>query len=146
MNNLTIDRLKEISQECYKILCNYTKVLEKTTEEKFNISYKLTKENFENFLEKINSNDNKLDAGDYLIKNLREIKEIFKDDIDMIFPFYQFCDIQIKEGIGDLVVIIKIDYNYKGKVKHYNEIILLNKNMEKHIASFEAYLNLLRVI
>lgn len=146
MNNLTIYRLEEISQECYKILCNCNEALENTTKEKFNIDHKLTKENFENFLEKINSNDNKLDAEDYLIKNLREIKEIFKDYIDMIFPFYQLCDIQIKKDIGCLVVIIKIAYNYKGEAKYYKDIIPLNIDIKKHIASFEATLNLLRVI
>jgi hypothetical protein len=146
MNDLTINKLKKISRECYEILDSYTESLERVAEEKSNIDYKLTKENFENFLEKINSNDNKLDAEDYLIKSFREIKEIFKNDINMIFPFYKLCDIQIKEGIGYLIIIIKIDYNYEGKVKHYNEIIPLNKNMEKHIASLEATLNLLRVI
>jgi hypothetical protein len=146
MNDLTINKLKKISQECYEILDNYTESLERVAEEKSNIDYRLTKENFENFLEKINSNDDKLDAEDYLIKSFREIKEIFKNDIDMIFPFYQLCDIQIKEGIRYLIIIIKIDYNYEGKVKHYNEIIPLNKNMEKHIASLEATLNLLRAI
>lgn len=115
-------------------------------DKKFDINHKLTKENFENFLEKINSNSNNLYAEDYLIKDLIEIKEIFKDNINMIFPFYQLCDIQIKDDIGCLKVIIKIDYNYKGKMKHYKETISLNENMKKHIASFEAYLNVLRVI
>jgi len=146
MNSLTINKLKEISLEYSKILCNYTEALEKVRNEKFDVNHKLTKENFENFLEKINSNGNNLDVEDYLIKDLIEIKEIFKDDINMIFPFYQLCDIQIKDDIGYLKVIIKIDYNYKGKMKHYKETIPLNKNMKKHIASFETYLNLLRVI
>ena len=146
MNNLTINRLEEISQECYKILCDCNETLENITEEKFNINHKLTKENFENFLKKINSNDNKLDAEEYLIKNLREIKEIFKDYIDMVFPFYQLCDIQIKKDIGYLEVIIKIAYNYKGKAKYYKDIIPLDIDTKKHIASFEATLNLLRVI
>lgn len=147
MNNLTINRLKEISRECYEILYNCTEALEKTTKEKFNIEHKLTRENFENFLEKISSNNNIVDVEDWLTKILREIKEIFKDDIDMIFPFYQLCDIQIEEGVDwTLDVIIKIDYNYMGEIKHYNDIIPLDKNIKKHISGFEAYLNLLRVI
>jgi hypothetical protein len=146
MNDLTINKLKKISQECYEILDSYTDSLEKVAEEKSNIDYKLTKENFENFLEKINSNDNKIDVEYYLIKNFREIKEIFKNDIDMIFPFYQLCDIQIKKDVGHLIAIIKVDYNYKGKAKYYKEIIPFNIDMEKHIASLEATLNLLRVI
>lgn len=146
MNNLTINKLKKISQECYEILDNYTDALEKVVEEKANIDYKVTKENFENFLEKIKSNDNKIDAEYYLIKSFREIKEIFKNDINMIFPFYQLCDIQIKKDIGHLTAIIEVNYNYKGKTKYYKEIIPFNIDMEKHIASFEATLNLLRVI
>jgi hypothetical protein len=146
MNNLTINKLKKISRECYEILDNYTDSLEKVAEEKANIDYKVTKENFENFLEKIKSNDNKIDAEYYLIKSFREIKEIFKNDVDMIFPFYQLCDIQIKKDVGHLTAIIKVEYNYKGKAKYYKEIIPFNIDMEKHIASLEATLNLLRVI
>jgi hypothetical protein len=146
MNDLTINKLKKISQECYEILDNYTESLERAAEEKSNIDYRLTKENFENFLEKINSNDDKLDAEDYLIKSFREIKEIFKNDVDMIFPFYQLCDIQIKKDVGHLTTIIKVDYNYKGKAKYYKEIIPFNIDMEKHIASLEATLNLLKAL
>ena len=47
MNELTINRLKEINQECYEIFHNCTETLEKTTGENFNINHKLTKENFE---------------------------------------------------------------------------------------------------
>jgi hypothetical protein len=146
MNDLTINKLKKISQECYEILDNYTDDLEKVAEEKYNIDHKLTKENFKNFLEKIKSNDNKIDAEDYLIKSFREIKEIFKNDVDMIFPFYQLCNIQIKKDVGHLTTIIEVNYNYKGKAKYYKEIIPFNIDMEKHIASLEATLNLLRVI
>ena len=146
MDNLTINKLKEISLEYSKILCNCTEALEKVRDEKFDINHKLTKENFENFFKKINSNDNKFDAEDYLIENLREIKEIFKNYIDMIFPFYQLCDIQIKKDIGYLEVIIKIVYNYKGKAKYYKDVIPLDIDIKKHIASFEATLNLLRAI
>jgi hypothetical protein len=146
MNDLTINKLKKISQECYEILDNYTNELEKVAEEKYNIDHKLTKENFKNFLKKIKSNDNKIDAEDYLIKSFREIKEIFKNDVDMIFPFYQLCDIQIKKDVGHLTAMIKVEYNYKGKAKYYKEIIPFNIDMEKHIASLEATLNLLRVI
>jgi hypothetical protein len=146
MNDLTINKLKKISQECYEILDNYTDDLEKVAEEKYNIDPKLTKENFKNFLEKIKSNDNKIDAEDYLIKSFREIKEIFKNDVDMIFPFYQLCDIQIKKDVGHLTAMIKVEYNYKGKAKYYKEIIPFNIDMEKHIASLEATLNLLKVI
>lgn len=146
MNNLTINKLKKIGQECCEILDSYTNSLEKVVEEKANIDYKVTKENFENFLEKIKSNDNKIDAEYYLIKSFREIKEIFKNDINMIFPFYQLCDIQIKKDVGHLTAIIEVNYNYKGKAKYYKEIIPFNIDMEKHIASFEATLNLLRVI
>lgn len=146
MNNLTINKLKKIGQECCEILDSYTDSLEKVVEEKANIDYKVTKENFENFLEKIKSNDNKIDAEYYLIKSFREIKEIFKNDIDMIFPFYQLCDIQIKKDVGHLTAIIEVNYNYKGKAKYYKEIIPFNIDMEKHIASLEATLNLLREI
>lgn len=146
MNNLTINKLKKIGQECCEILDSYTNSLEKVVEEKANIDYKVTKENFENFLEKIKSNDNKIDAEYYLIKSFREIKEIFKNDINMIFPFYQLCDIQIKKDVGHLTAIIEVNYNYKGKAKYYKEIIPFNIDMEKHIASLEATLNLLRVI
>lgn len=146
MNNLTINKLKKIGQECCEILDSYTDSLEKVVEEKANIDYKVTKENFENFLEKIKSNDNKIDAEYYLIKSFREIKEIFKNDINMIFPFYQLCDIQIKKDVGHLTAIIEVNYNYKGKAKYYKEIIPFNIDMEKHIASLEATLNLLRVI
>ena len=146
MNDLTINKLKKISQECYEILDSYTDSLEKVVEEKANIDYKVTKENFENFLEKIKSNDGRIDAEYYLIKSFKEIKEIFKNDVDMIFPFYQLCDIQIKKDIGHLTAIIKVDYNYKGKAKYYKEIIPFNIDMEKHIAGLEATLNLLRVI
>lgn len=146
MNNLTINKLKKICQECCEILDSYTDSLEKVVEEKANIDYKVTKENFENFLEKIKSNDNKIDAEYYLIKSFRKIKEIFKNDIDMIFPFYQLCDIQIKKDVGHLTAIIEVNYNYKGKAKYYKEIIPFNIDMEKHIASLEATLNLLREI
>lgn len=146
MNNLTINKLKKIGQECCEILDSYTDSLEKVVEEKANIDYKVTKENFENFLEKIKSNDNKIDAEYYLIKSFREIKEIFKNDINMIFPFYQLCDIQIKKDVGHLTAIIEVNYNYKGKAKYYKEIIPFNIDMEKHIASLEATLNLLREI
>lgn len=146
MNNLTINKLKKIGQECCEILDSYNDSLEKVVEEKANIDYKVTKENFENFLEKIKSNDNKIDAEYYLIKSFREIKETFKNDIDMIFPFYQLCDIQIKKDVGHLTVMITVEYSYEGKAKNYKEIIPFNIDMKKHIASLEATLNLLRVI
>lgn len=54
-----------------KIIQECLEALEKVSEEKSNIDHKLTKENFENFLERINSN-NKLDVEDYLIEILRK--------------------------------------------------------------------------
>lgn len=146
MNNTAIKELKEITRQYCELLRNYPSSLDDIIKSGFNNNNKVTKENFEDFLEKIKSNDNKIDAEYYLIKSFREIKEIFKNDIDMIFPFYQLCDIQIKKDVGHLTVMITVEYSYKGKAKNYKEIIPFNIDMEKHIASLEATLNLLRVI
>lgn len=141
MNNSIIDRLKEISRECYKILCNCTDALEKTTKENFNINHKLTKRNFENFLKKINSNDNKLDAEDYLIENLREIKEIFGNIIKENFPFYTDYDISFSMCHGNITVIVSVSYYYMGKKEYYDDIVPLNnKYLEKNIRCFESSL------
>lgn len=141
MNNLTINKLKEISRQIY----NCSNSLEATlaTIEKGNNynNEKVTKENFEDFLNRIKYSNNKLNYQDFLFISVSKIKDIFGNIIKENFPFYTDYNISFSMCHGVITVIISVSYYYMGKKEYYDDIIPLNnKYLEKNIRCLESSL------
>lgn len=142
MNNTTIKELKELN----RLICSCPNSLDTVLDaiEKDNNNHnnkKLTKENFEYFVNRIRYSNNKLDIQDFLFITISKIKDIFGNIIKENFPFYTNYDISFSMCHGITTAIISISYYYMGKKEYHDDIISLNsKYLEKNIQYFESVL------
>ena len=141
MNNIAIKKLKEISRQIYNCSNSLDASLDIIEKGNNYNNEKITKENFENFLNRINYNNNKLVVQDFLFISVSKIKDIFGNIIKENFPFYTDCNISFSMCHGTIAVIISISYYYMGKKEYYDDIVPLNnKYLEKNIRCLESSL------
>ena len=141
MNNIAIKKLKEISKQIYN--CSNSLEASLAIIEKGNNynNEKITKENFEDFLNRIKYSNNKLNYQDFLFISVSKIKDIFGNIIKENFPFYADYNINLSMRYDFITVIISISYYYMGKKEYYDDIVPLNnKYLEKNIRCLESSL------
>lgn len=141
MNNTAIKKLKEINRQiynCYNSLDVSLDIIEKGNNY---TNEKITKENFEDFLNRIKYSNNKLNYQDFLFISVSKIKDIFGNIIKENFPFYADYNISFSMCHGVVTVIISVSYYYMGKKEYYDDIVPLNnKYLEKNIRCLESSL------
>ena len=141
MNNTAIKKLKEISRQIYN--CSNSLEASLAIIEKGN-SYnneKITKENFEDFLNRIKYSNNRLNYQDFLFISVSKIKDIFGNIIKENFPFYTDYNIRLSMRHDFITVIISVSYYYMGKKEYYDDIVSLNNEyLEKNIRCLESSL------
>ena len=141
MNNTAIKELKEISRQIYN--CSNSLEASLAIIEKGNDynNEKITKESFEDFLNRIKYSNNKLNYQDFLFISVSKIKDIFENIIKENFPFYTDYNISFSMCHGVITVIISVSYYYMGKKEYYDDIVPLNnKYLEKNIQCLESSL------
>ena len=141
MNNTAIKELKEISRQIYN--CSNSLEASLAIIEKGNDynNEKITKESFEDFLNRIKYSNNKLNYQDFLFISVSKIKDIFENIIKENFPFYTDYNISFSMCHGVITVIISVSYYYMGKKEYYDDIVpLKNKYLEKNIQCLESSL------
>ena len=141
MSNTAIKKLKEISRQIYN--CSNSLEVSLAIIEKGNNynNEKITKENFEDFLNRIKYSNNKLNYQDFLFMSVSKIKDIFGNIIKENFPFYTDYNISLSMSHDFITVIISVSYYYMGKKEHYDDIVPLNNEyLEKNIRCLESSL------
>lgn len=141
MNNIKIKELKEMTRQYCELLRNYPNSLDIIKKSGFNNNNKVTKENFEDFLNRIDCSNNKLDVQDFLFVFVSKIKDIFGNIIKENFPFYKDYNIQFFPYGDTIGIEIQVFYYYMGKQEsHAYNIIPLDGYLERDIGYFESVL------
>lgn len=139
MNNTAIKKLKEISRQIYNCSNSLEASLAIIEKDNNYNNEKITKENFEDFLNRIKYSNNKLNYQDFLFISVSKIKDIFGNIIKENFPFYADYNIRLSMRHDFIIVIISVSYYYMGKKEYYDGIAPLNNEyLEKNIQCLES--------
>ena len=141
MTKNEFEKLKEINRQIYNCSNSLDASLDIIEKGNNYNNEKITKENFEDFLNRIKYSNNKLNYQDFLFISVSKIKDIFGNIIKENFPFYTDYNISFSMCRGVVAVIISVSYYYMGKKEYYDDIIPLNnKYLEKNIRCLESSL------